>query len=233
MKLEGMFKNNDRFLPVFLLIDSSGSMDGYKIDTVNVAIKDMLASFRSLQNPKGIIKLAIITFSSDTILQIKPLSTIKDTDSYYLAARGNTPMGKAFSFLDELLKDDSIISNRDYAPTIVLISDGLPTDCPNFASISSNEEFKLWEDFEKLRSNPRYIVSLKLAMGIGDDVDNRILKAFIADEKIPIFKASNTQAITSFFEWVTTSVSMRSVSANPNDFVLAEMFRINDDDMEF
>ena len=233
MKLDGMLKSNDRFLPVFLLIDASGSMEGNKIDTVNVAIKEMLASFRSLQNPRGVIKLSIITFSGDTVLKIKPLSIINESESYYLAARGNTPMGKAFAFLDEMLSDDQIVSDRDYTPTIVLISDGLPTDFEGFQPTTSDDDFSSWYEFESLKKNKRFAESLKLAMGIGEDADHRILRAFISDENIPVFKASSTQAISSFFEWVTTSVSMRSISANPNEIILAEMFRIKDDDMEF
>jgi uncharacterized protein YegL len=46
------FIKKSRALPVFLLVDTSGSMQGERIETVNVALKEMISVFRKLENPK-------------------------------------------------------------------------------------------------------------------------------------------------------------------------------------
>lgn len=38
-------------------------------------------------------------------------------------------MGEAFDLVREMVEDRDIVSSRAYAPTVVLISDGIPTDC--------------------------------------------------------------------------------------------------------
>ena len=121
-------KKEDRALPVFILVDVSGSMQGQKIGTVNVALKEMINSFRKIENPKGVIELCILAFGNNEVKVIKPLSRVAEDDNYELDAYGSTPMGMAFEKVAEMIEDKDIVSSRAYTPTIVLISDGNPTD---------------------------------------------------------------------------------------------------------
>ena len=57
MLINNFIKKEGRALPVFILLDVSGSMRGEKIETVNVALKEMLNSFKKIENPKGVIGL--------------------------------------------------------------------------------------------------------------------------------------------------------------------------------
>ena len=75
-------KSEIRPLPVFLMVDVSGSMRGEKIETVNVALKEMIKSFKKIPNPKGAIYLSIITFGDNEVKVIKELGPIKDNDVY-------------------------------------------------------------------------------------------------------------------------------------------------------
>ena len=52
MDFDKYIKPEGRALPVFLLLDVSGSMAGQKIGTVNVALKEMMENFRNIENPK-------------------------------------------------------------------------------------------------------------------------------------------------------------------------------------
>lgn len=231
MNISSYIKKEGRALPVFLLLDVSGSMSGEKIETVNVALKEMLNSFKKIENPKGVIELCLITFGDSKAEVIKPLSTIKDDDSFTLTASGNTPMGMAFDKVSEMIEDKSIVSSRDYTPTIVLISDGNPTDYN--ASGMSPEEIAQWPQLKKLHSGARSSKATKLAMGIGSDVDLNVLKAFINNNEIPVISAKDNSTISKFFEWVTMSVSVRSVSNNPNEVPKADTYMFNDDEIEF
>lgn len=231
MLINNYIKKEGRALPVFILLDVSGSMSGQKIETVNVALKEMINSFKKIENPKGIIELCLITFGGGEVKVIKELSQITDSDSYMLTAVGNTPMGMAFEKVAEMIEDKSIVSSRAYTPTIVLISDGNPTDYdPTGKSI---EEIMTWDALLKVHSGIRTSKATKLAMGIGGDVDLNILKAFINSNEIPVISAKDNNTISKFFEWVTMSVSVRSVSANPNQVQLEDTYMFDKDEIQF
>ena len=61
-----------------------------------------------------------------------------------------------------------------------------------------------------------------------------MLNAFINDPEVPVIKANDLATITKFFQWVTYSISKRSVSSNPNEAILEdprEMF--GEDEVEY
>lgn len=217
MNLASAIKTEGRALPVFLVVDVSGSMSGEKIGTVNTALKEMLATFRDIKNPRGIIKVCLMTFGGNTATIVKPLSTINDDDAFNLTAAGSTPMGSAFDKLNDLLNDKTIVTSRDYTPTVILISDGQPTD---FRCDSSDSESIIsnWPSLANLlKQDSRSSKVTRLAMGIGLDANYSILKAFVNNPEIPVIKANDNGTIAHFFNWVTMSVSTRSVNNNPND----------------
>ena len=231
MLINDFIEKEGRSLPVFILIDVSGSMSGEKIETVNIALKEMLNSLKKIENPKGIIEICLITFGDGQVKIIKNLSQINDDDVYTLNAGGNTPMGKAFEKVAEMIEDRDIVSSRSYTPTIVLISDGNPTDFYN--NRNSIEDIMTWEPMMKIHGGERTSKAIKLAMGIGNDVDLNILKALINNSEIPVISAKNNNTISKFFEWVTMSVSVRSVSVNPNQLMLEDVNFFDKEDITF
>jgi uncharacterized protein YegL len=233
MDFKEFLKKEERVLPVFLLVDVSGSMSGQKISSVNVALKEMLYSLRNVANSKGLIKLSIITFGNDKVSVIKSLSEITDSEAYQLDAKGNTPMGVAFEYVSNLIEDVNIVSKRSYTPTIVLISDGLPTDYPGDLTNIVYDKLLEWSSLNQLLTGTRSSKALRVAMGIGSDYNYSFLKAFVNNPNIPVIKANDSKTIEKFFQWVTMSISMRSISANPNEAILAERYCFDDDEMEF
>lgn len=231
MLINNFIKKEGRALPVFILLDVSGSMRGEKIETVNVALKEMINSFKKIENPKGVIELCLLTFGDDKVEIIKPLSKIEDADVYTLTANGNTPMGMAFKKVAEMIEDQTIVSSRAYTPTVVLISDGNPTDYD--ASGKTLDEIFEWDALKSIHSGSRSFKAIKLAMGIGGDVDMNILKAFINNDEIPVISAKDNNTISKFFEWVTMSVSVRSVSANPNQATVEDTYMFDKDEIQF
>ena len=231
MPINNYIKKEGRALPVFILLDVSGSMSGQKIETVNVALKEMINSFKKIENPKGIIELCLLTFGAGKVNIVKELSQINDSDSYILTAGGDTPMGMAFEKVSEMIEDKSIVSSRAYTPTIVLISDGNPTDFdPTGKSI---EEIMMWNALSKIHTGTRTSTATKLAMGIGDDVDTNILRAFINNNEVPVISAKDNNTISKFFEWVTMSISVRSISINPNQAQLEDTYMFDKDEIQF
>lgn len=218
MNLNDYVIQEARPLPVFLLVDTSGSMHGSKIDTVNVALKEMLQVLSNLEGTKGQIKLSIITFGQKVNV-LQTLENVELININLLHANGNTPMGEAIKTVVEMIENKEVVSSRAYTPTIVLISDGIPTDCPS-NSLVKNENgsynYNEWKPIKMLHNCPRTEKCSKLALGIGDDSDFEMLKSFINNKEIPVIKANEATTISKFFKWVTMSVSRRSISANPN-----------------
>ena len=208
-------KNNVRALPVFILADTSGSMDGEKIQALNNALREMVTSLKSVEDIRGEFKVGIITFGGDVILH-QELENVEHISLTELRARGHTPMGAAISLVTKLINDKSVVPSTAYTPTIVLVSDGMPTDIR--IEDATFDDYINWEPIVELqKAENRASKCLRLAMGIGADADNNMLRAFVNNSAIPVFKSKDAAGIQSFFKWVTMSTVSRMTSANPNN----------------
>ena len=65
MGLNDFTITKERALPIFILADTSGSMKGEKIQVVNLAVRDMIATLRNVNDIRGVFKISIITFGGD------------------------------------------------------------------------------------------------------------------------------------------------------------------------
>jgi uncharacterized protein YegL len=57
----------------------------------------------------------------------------------------------------------------------------------------------------------------RMAMAIGKDADENVLKRFIEGTEHELFYANNAAQLHEFFRYVTMSVTTRSQSQNPDD----------------
>jgi uncharacterized protein YegL len=96
-------------------------------------------------------------------------------------------MGAVFEKAASMIEDYAIVNSRSYIPTIVLISDGNPTDFNGYNESMLPEEIKAWSSLQIFHGGTRSSKAVKLAMGIGHDVDMKILGAFIT-VKYPLLK---------------------------------------------
>jgi uncharacterized protein YegL len=192
-----------RPLPVIVLADTSGSMsvDG-KIDVLNTALADMTSAFAEVEDGRAEIHLAVVTFGEATSLHI-PLTPAGQAELAPLAASGRTPMGAAFDLTREMVEDTTQVPSRAYTPAIVLVSDGQP-----------NDDWKA--ALARLLGSERAKKAQRFALGIGEDADAEVLKAFLDNPEAKVYGAADARQIKSFFRWVTMSVTTRSRSANPN-----------------
>lgn len=211
-----------RPLPVIILADVSGSMtQDNNIGALNAALKDFLSTLSKESRLNAEIQVSIITFGgskAEVHLPLTPAWQINQTDD--LVASGGTPMGGAFELALEMIENKEIIPSRAYKPTIVLISDGIPTDN--------------WESsFNKLKNSDRAQKASRMAMAIGAGADKLMLKAFVNDlEATEVFEAHNAKEIHRFFRVVSMSVSSRSQSNTPNQLPAVDFSKLPDDELD-
>ena len=229
MKLSNFVSKEPRSLPIFILADTSGSMMGEKINELNLALRQMITEFQNVDEIRGKFQLSIITFGS-TVNVIQPLADIESIHLSELSAGGRTPMGAAFETVTAMIEDKAVVPSRAYTPTIVLVSDGVPTDCPQECYLSGN--YSNWDLLNKLKCSERSRKCQRLALAIGNDADVKMLREFIGNEETPLIKAHNVQGISKFFKWVTMSTIARMSSVNP-DIVQSSnvVFDIEDEDI--
>ncbi|MGW0486443.1 vWA domain-containing protein [Nonomuraea sp. NPDC003214] len=197
-----------RPLPVLVLADVSGSMGEppEKIDVLNECIRRMLDDFATADVGRGAIHIGVIAFSQDGAVlhqELGPAAAASWTD---MEARGGTPLGAALSLADELLHDESVVPARAFAPTLVLISDGMPTD--------------EWEEaLDHLLNSPKGSRANRLAIAIGPEMTEQaraVLRRFVSDEASGVFEAQDVGRIQQYFRWVTVTVTQRAQSTRPD-----------------
>jgi uncharacterized protein YegL len=192
-----------RPLPVILLADVSGSMgvDG-KIQALNLAVREMLSAFQDETDLRAEVYVAVVTFGGQAKVHM-PLSPARNVSWLDLTASGGTPMGAAFDHVQQMIEDRDVVPGRAYRPTVVLVSDGQPTDA--------------WEaPLQALLGSERGGKAFRMALAIGADADHEVLTAFLADAAARVYRADEARQIRQFFQIVTMSVTARSRSANPN-----------------
>ena len=229
MSLDRFVAREPRPLPIFILADTSGSMRGEKINSLNLALREMLNALNETDDIRGKFQLCVISFGKEAEV-LQPLTDIDGLVIPELTAAGKTPMGQAFELVKNLIEDRETVSSRAYTPTIVLISDGIPTDCSE--EMYRRKNYFDWEPLQELHKGERVSKCQRLALGIGDDADVEMLRAFIDNPEIPLIKTKDASGITKFFRWVTMSTIARMHSINPNETVLvAPVFDFDNEDI--
>ena len=189
-------------LPVVLLLDVSSSMGGESIKKLNIAVKEMISDFASAEKNEVEILVSIITFGAKVLLHT-PYTSAKDIEWQDLTVSGSTPMGTAFSMAKAMIEDKETTPSRAYRPTIVLVSDGEPTDS--------------WQQpLRALVNDGRSNMCDRMAMAIGGAASNTVLNEFISGTENKVFTAQDASQIQEFFKFVTMSVTTRTNSQNAN-----------------
>ncbi len=186
-----------RRLPVYLLLDVSGSMSGDPIESVRQGMKTLLGELKSDPQALETVWISVITFGS-TAQKAVPLTELITAREPELAAGGSTALGAALRLLMESMRQDvrktTAEQKGDWKPLVFLMTDGAPTDDWEGAA----DELK--------RAGAGNVI----ALAAGHHADATLLKR-ITDT---VLRMADLQpgAMQAFFKWVSSSVSASSVN---------------------
>ena len=199
-----------RTMTLFFLIDTSGSMEGNKIGAVNDAIPNILPLVDEIsdKNPDAVIKVAALEFSNGVKWLYDEPRLAKEFIWQDVTAGGLTSLGEACKELAKKLsrKDGGYMmsASGSFAPAIILLSDGGPTD--NFLS-----------GLKMLKTNNWFNSAIKIAIAIGDDADKNVLKEFTGSSEA-VITVHNIEALKQIIRVVAiTSSTIGSKSSSASD----------------
>lgn len=126
-----------RRLPVYFLLDTSGSMYGEPIHALNNALSGMINTLRSDAQALDSLWISIITFDRE-VKEIVPLTELVNFQlpEIICPQSGPTNMGEALMMLSKLITSDirkgSEDQKGDWKPLLFIMTDGSPSDLALF-----------------------------------------------------------------------------------------------------
>lgn len=191
-----------RRLPVYLLLDCSGSMSGEPIEAVRQGVSALINDLRDDPQAIETAYISIITFASSA-QQVCPLTELMAFNIPDFQAGGTTAMGEALRLLKTCVENEVAKTTEtqkgDWKPLIFIMTDGQPTDSWEQAA----------DDIKK--SKPGNII----ACAAGSGADAQMLKR--VTEIVVQLNTLQPKELQAFFKWVTASIKTTSASISANN----------------
>ena len=190
-----------RRLPVYLVLDVSGSMTGEPITAVQTGVDLLVATLR--QDPQALetAYLSVITFD-ETATQAVPLTELASFQPPVLHAGSTTGLGAALRMTKQCIEREVLQNSGevkgDWKPLVFLMTDGLPTDD--------------WQaglaEFKSIKTG------MVVACAAGPDADAGLLKQIT--ENVVTLATADATTIGQFFKWLSQSIAQTSQRVDLN-----------------
>ena len=194
---DGTVEVSRRTMTLFFVVDTSGSMYGSKMGTVNSAIEEVIPEIRKIsgENADAAIKIAVLQFSNGANWITPQPMNAEDFNWNYLNADGLTDFGQMCKKLNEKLSRKAFMSDAagSFAPAIFLLSDGEPTD-------------EYTRELEKLKENNWFKKAIKIAVAIGNDANKSVLSEFTGNLEA-VITVHTPEALTKMIRFVSITSS--------------------------
>ncbi|MFW1955086.1 vWA domain-containing protein [Acinetobacter guillouiae] len=195
-------------LPVYILLDTSGSMRGEPIHSVNVGLQSMLSALR--QDPYALesVYLSVITFDIEAkvYLPLTPLDQVQIPD-LDVPNVGATFMGAALELLAQEVQQNVQKSSNDvkgdWRPLLFLMTDGSPSDVYAYQQIVPTIKQLNFATIVACAAGPKAKTESLLQL----------------TDQVVVLDTMDSNSFASFFKWVSASVVAGSSSAGVSDSI--------------
>ncbi|MBP1468805.1 VWA domain-containing protein [Candidatus Chloroploca sp. M-50] len=197
----------ERHLPVYLLLDTSGSMDGAPIQSVQSGLEQFQQETASDPFARDVVRVGVITFNSNAQVLSGGLVPISSFQPPHLSASGVTRVDLAFNRLVESMDRDVVKAVKggqkgDWKPAVFILTDGYPTD------ENGNVTDRLWRparDAVTNRPKGQIKPSSIVAVGCGPNVDDATLKAMSTGMAFRM--GTSEAAFAALFQYLSQSIT--------------------------
>jgi len=200
-----------RRLPVYLVLDVSGSMLGEPIEAVRNGMHLLVSALRTDPYALETAYLSVIVFDG-TARQLVPLTEVASFQMPSIDAGSTTSLGEALKLTKECIEREVQKSTYevkgDWKPLVFLMTDGQPTD-----------DWKQGlDEFRKAKTG------MVVACAAGSGADTSILKQIT--EVVVSLDTADSSTIAAFFKWVSASISTSSKKIDLNKSDSSDVYEL-------
>lgn len=197
-----------RRLPVYLVLDTSGSMYGEPIEAVKNGVQTLISTLRSDPYALETAFISIITFNTNA-QQVTSLTELASFQQPTIDAGGCTALGGALELLaqkiDAEVTKTTAEQKGDWKPLVFLMTDGEPTDDITHGLA----------EFRKRKTG------MVVACVAGTGANTNTLKQIT--ENVVSLDTADSATIKAFFKWVSASISTSSINLEKGEGETSDM----------
>ena len=197
-----------RRLPVYLVLDTSGSMYGEPIEAVKNGVQTLISTLRSDPYALETAFISIMTFNTNA-QQVTSLTELASFQQPTIDAGGCTALGGALELLaqkiDAEVTKTTAEQKGDWKPLVFLMTDGEPTDDITHGLA----------EFRKRKTG------MVVACAAGTGANTNTLKQIT--ENVVSLDTADSATIKAFFKWVSASISTSSINLEKGEGETSDM----------
>lgn len=188
-----------RALPIFYVLDTSGSMQGEKIERLNHAMEETVDALKQVaaHNGDAQLKVAVLEFATN-VRWVQPAGPEDMEDFIWqdLGCGGMTYMGAALNELESKLHRDQFLSSAtgSLMPVIIFMTDG-----------HANDDYL--RALEDVKQNKFFQRAVKIGFAIGDDADDKMIAKIVGDREA-VIKTDDLGLFARLIQFVSVTSSM-------------------------
>jgi uncharacterized protein YegL len=197
-----------RRLPVYFLLDTSGSMRGEPIQALNNALSGMVNTLRSDAQALDSLWISIVTYDRE-VKEIAPLTELVSFQLPEITCpqSGPTNTGAGLEYIIQQVKKDVIkgspTQKGDWKPLLFVFTDGKPSDMPLYR--------------EKITEIKNLNFGAVVGCAAGPKADDIILKELT--DNVVHLDSADSSTLKQFFKWVSETIEQGNKSQGTGESI--------------